>query len=434
LNKLIRTTSSVALTGILTLAPVSTSAVTALADDTSDAQQQVEQAAAAYNQAAQRVEDVDAQIEENEQRIADLESKLPEQRERTADSIRALYKLTQQEQGLIDIVLSSTSFSELVSSIQYLSDIYVSNASEVQSLAAMEQDLYATRSSLDSARATAVEARDEKQQAQDAAIAARDAAIAAARQKSAAEAAEAEQAILNASASVGQEFTTASGQTAVVETPTSSQSFVEDASSSADADASAAASGTATTTNDTVGATSTETSATTETTTTGQQEQAQDQQQRQQDATESGSSDTASEGDGTGGESATTVTTVESSSDRDSFVSEWTSRINDYLEGSELEGTGRIFAEAAWDYGVDPRWSPAISCIESSKGDVCFLPYNAWGWMGQSFDSWEESIPAHVEYLSDMYGYTISLEAAYTYCPPTAENWYSTVLAQMESI
>ena len=66
---------------------------------------------------------------------------------------------------------------------------------------------------------------------------------------------------------------------------------------------------------------------------------------------------------------------VDFSVGKEAFVSEWTSRIKAYLAGSPLAGQGATFAEAAWSNGVDPRWSPAISNTESSKGAHCFLPY-----------------------------------------------------------
>ena len=89
----------------------------------------------------------------------------------------------------------------------------------------------------------------------------------------------------------------------------------------------------------------------------------------------------------------------------DEFVSTWTARIDAYLAGSPLAGQGRTFAEAAWNNGVDPRWSPAISNTESSKGAHCFAPYNAWGWGDSSWSSWEEAINAHVAGLAANYGY-----------------------------
>lgn len=125
---------------------------------------------------------------------------------------------------------------------------------------------------------------------------------------------------------------------------------------------------------------------------------------------------------------------VEWSSERDAFISEWAGRIDNYLAGSPMAGQGRTFAAAAWDSGVDPRWSPAISTVESSTGAICFMPYNAWGWGSYSFGSWEEAIPAHVAYLGGMYGSTITPEAASIYCPPNATFWYNRCLEEMNKI
>lgn len=122
------------------------------------------------------------------------------------------------------------------------------------------------------------------------------------------------------------------------------------------------------------------------------------------------------------------------SSDKDAFVSEWTSRINAYLAGSPMSGCGEYFADAAWTYGVDPRWSPAIAYLESSLGAYCFLPHNAWGWGSSSWGSWQEAIYSHVAGLAAGYGYTISTSAAQKYCPPNWQHWYSVVSGQMNRI
>lgn len=132
--------------------------------------------------------------------------------------------------------------------------------------------------------------------------------------------------------------------------------------------------------------------------------------------------------------STSTSGSVNWSSDKSAFVSQWASRINNYLAGSPLAGHGQTFAEAAWDNGVDPRWSPAIATIESGKGAACFRPYNAWGWMGKSFGDWDSAIRAHVAYLKSMYGSTLTPQAAKTYCPPTWQDWYNKVAAQMNAI
>ena len=116
---------------------------------------------------------------------------------------------------------------------------------------------------------------------------------------------------------------------------------------------------------------------------------------------------------------------------QDEFIAEWTERIDAYLAGSALAGYGRVFAEAAWDNGVDPRWSPAIANTESGKGSVCFLPYNAWGWGQSSWGDWDSAIRAHVAGLAAGYGYCITPEAAAAYCPPNAGYWYSATIEQM---
>lgn len=170
------------------------------------------------------------------------------------------------------------------------------------------------------------------------------------------------------------------------------------------------------------------------------QEQAQS--QNQSSSNETADQPAASEPDTPAAQEPAEDTTVEApssdgadwSSDKASFVSQWAGRIDSYLAGSPLAGQGKTFAEAAWDYGVDPRWSPAISYTESSKGRNCFRPHNAWGWGSSSWSSWEEAINAHVRGLARGYGYTISVEAAKKYCPPNWKHWYDTTLAQMNLI
>ena len=116
------------------------------------------------------------------------------------------------------------------------------------------------------------------------------------------------------------------------------------------------------------------------------------------------------------------------------FVDEWAERIDAYLEGSELEGYGRTFAQAAWDYGVDPRFSPGISCVESGKGAVCFRTCNAWGWGGINWPDWETAINAHVKGLADGYGYSVTREGATSYNYETPAAWYDRVLEEMAKI
>ena len=125
---------------------------------------------------------------------------------------------------------------------------------------------------------------------------------------------------------------------------------------------------------------------------------------------------------------------VDFSVGREAFIAEWTERIDNYLAGSPLAGHGSTFAEAAWEAGIDPRWSPAISNTESTKGRVCFKSFNAWGWDQTNWPDWDTAIWAHVSGLARGYGFTISYAYAQRYCPPNYDNWYRDTLGQMSLI
>ena len=121
--------------------------------------------------------------------------------------------------------------------------------------------------------------------------------------------------------------------------------------------------------------------------------------------------------------------------DKTAFVNKWAPRIDSYLAGSPTEGTGKYYAAAAWDNGVDPRWAPAISLVESSKGAVCFRSHNAWGYGGSGYGSWQEGIEAVVSGLGgSLYGGYLTKEAAKTYCPPNWQHWYNQCASEMASI
>lgn len=134
-------------------------------------------------------------------------------------------------------------------------------------------------------------------------------------------------------------------------------------------------------------------------------------------------------------ESAASSGNVDWDSDKTAFVNKWAPRIDAYLEGSPTAGTGKYYAAAAWDNGVDPRWAPAISLVESGKGEACFASHNAWGYGGVGFGSWQEGIEEVVSSLgSSLYGGYLTKEAAKTYCPPTWQQWYNECAEQMAMI
>ncbi len=131
----------------------------------------------------------------------------------------------------------------------------------------------------------------------------------------------------------------------------------------------------------------------------------------------------------------TNASNVSWSDDKTAFVNKWAPRINSYLAGSPMAGTGEAYAIAAWNNGVDPRWAPAISTVESSKGAACFASHNAWGYGGSGFSSWTEGINTIVAALgSSMYGGYLTRDAASTYCPPNSTFWYNRCAEEMAKI
>ena len=346
------------------------------AEELQAVQQQIQQGNQDYEAATQRVEELQGQIDENQERIEEIERKLPEQRELAESSLRTLYKMQQGSGGLVELLLGADDFYDLLSTIQYLDVIQAKNTSALDELVAMENELTQARIALDGQQQ---EAEEEQQRAEDALAEAEEARgeleakIAA---QAAAEEAERKAALEAAQRAREEALRAAAEQQAAESEGAKDETAVEDP---------------------------------TFTTESGSQAPVE-----VPESPDAGS--------------------VDWSSDKQAFVSEWSARIDAYLAGSPLAGQGATFAEAAWEFGVDPRFSPAISTVESSTGRVCFRPHNAWGWGSSSWSSWEEAIWDHVEGLAIGYGGQLTYAAAQKYCPPNADHWYSSVLANMERI
>lgn len=367
----------------LALAPSRAYAETNDIDAEADAaQQRVEESAAAYEDASAKVAELETQISENEARIDELEEELPQQQDKAAAAYRAIYKMQQEAPGLLELIISSKSFSDFLDNVAYVMHIQDSKQREIDRLQDMRDELNQTRSDLTNAKKEAVDQQEQAQTALSEAQAAREEAQRKAQEKAAAEAAAA--AAAAAEAQRAAEAAAAQQKAATNDTATNATDATTDTVADTPAD----------TTNNNEGTTE----------------------------TNPGVVDTPTD-DG-----------ADWTQTREGFVASWGARIDAYLAGSAMAGTGTIFAEAAWDYGVDPRWSPAIAYAESSLGAACFLPYNAWGWGSVSFGSWDEAIRAHVAGLARGYGYTISVSAAQKYCPPNWQFWYNKVSAQMSMI
>ncbi len=366
-----RSVLTLALTGLLAFGAMPASAFADTEESLDELQAKVEQSGATYDEACSALDALNGQIQENQDAIDKVQAELPGQREKAAAAISADYKMQQNTPGIVELILSSTDFNEFLSTIRYLNAVQGQNADATTRLVELEGELTRNQQELEQKQAEAERQKDAAETALAEAQAAREEA-----QKRAEEQARAEAAA--AAAAVAAE---------------------KAAAEKAAAEKTAAATATETTAADA---------------------------SPQAPVNQPASSTTVP--------SASTPSSVNWSTDKTAFVNQWAPRIDAYLAGSPMAGTGRTFAEAAWDYGVDPRWSPAISYVESSKGAVCFKPYNAWGWGSASWGSWDEAIRAHVAGLARGYGSTLTYEAAKKYCPPNADHWYSTCLSQMELI
>lgn len=346
----------------------------------------IEQTTQTYQAAVAEVERIDAQIAENEERSEDIQSRLPEQRNRTAASVKNMYMFQQSSPDLLSIILTAQDFNEFLTTLRYFDAIYQRNATEINALVSLENEYNATQAELVTQRDNASQKESEALQALDEARATRKELQDRANAVAAAESASRSQALTVAQNAV------AKAAEASAALPQEEQKPVEVTNPPADDTPVTEAAPTFTTSSGTTAVV-----------------------------------EVAPEPD------ASTEPLVENTTSPE--VDSWAARIDAYLAGSPLEGYGADFAQAASDYGVDPRISPAISCVESGKGAVCFRPHNAWGWGQVSWPDWPSAIRGHVSGFARGYGGTLTLEGAQMYAGSSIyPEWYSTVLSEMGRI
>lgn len=331
------------------------------ADELEDLQQAITQTNEEYQDLTKQITELEDKISQNQNRIEILKSEIELKKDKALGSMKTLYKFQQNSSSLLELILSSDSFTELLSLMSSLGFIQERYLGVVEDLNTAVDELKDTQKQLNDQMQEVQNKQAEAKKALDNAIAARQDYQAKLQAQIEAEAAASKQALeavkeeVQAAEETHQEvstFTTQTGATVQTEVP-------------AQADPPASV-----------------------------------------DWTES----------------------------RDSFVDTWAERIDAYLAGSPLAGYGRTFAEAAWDTGADPRFSPAISAIESSKGLYTFRSHNAWGWGQIDWPDWDTAIRAHVKGLAAGYGGQLTLAGAKKYCPPNWQHWYSSVLAEMQRI
>ncbi len=127
-------------------------------------QAQVDQATQAYNDATSKVSQLQAQIEESQAKIDEVNGSLPEKQKRAATSMSAAYKMQQSTPGLVTMLLSADTFSDFLTSFQYITAITRSNDDAVNELVNMERELSSAQETLEQAKE---EADAQQKQAQD---------------------------------------------------------------------------------------------------------------------------------------------------------------------------------------------------------------------------------------------------------------------------
>lgn len=151
----------------LGVAPCSAYAATAQTEaELTALTQQVNSAAATYQQATDRVNELNEQISEMADEILDFEqNKLPEQQQKASDAAANLYKLHVASPNVMSMLLNSASLGDLITQGKYLTTIQDDNTAELEHLNAMHEELEAKMEELSSAKD---EAEQEQQKASEA--------------------------------------------------------------------------------------------------------------------------------------------------------------------------------------------------------------------------------------------------------------------------
>lgn len=175
----------------LTVMPTAAYAVSAkTASELAALTQQVDSAAATYQEATAKVEELNQQVSQLADEILDYEqNKLPEQQKKASDAACNLYKLKASSTNLLSMLLNSSSFGELITQSKYLSTIEEENTAALESLNEMYDELESKMDELSSAKD---DAEAQQQKASDALASAQSAQAKMAERAQSEDAAEAE--------------------------------------------------------------------------------------------------------------------------------------------------------------------------------------------------------------------------------------------------
>lgn len=126
---------------------------TARAASLDELQGRINESNEAYNTAVAHATELQDQIDANEARLAQIEEELPAKKEAAAKSLRAAYKMQAGGGDLIQLLLSSEDFNEVISTLQYLEKITSHNNAAIEDLAQATDELEQVQSALASQKA-----------------------------------------------------------------------------------------------------------------------------------------------------------------------------------------------------------------------------------------------------------------------------------------
>lgn len=119
----------------------------------SELQGRIDESNEAYNTAVAHATELQNQIDANEARLAQIEEELPAKKDAAAKSLRVSYKMQAGSGDLIQLLLSSEDFNEVISTLQYLEKITSHNNAAVEDLAQATDELEQVQSALASQKA-----------------------------------------------------------------------------------------------------------------------------------------------------------------------------------------------------------------------------------------------------------------------------------------
>lgn len=125
----------------------------ARATSLSELQASIDESNGAYNTAVAHANELQEQIDANEVRLAQIEEELPAKKDAAAKSLRVSYKMQAGSGDLIQLLLSSEDFNEVISTLQYLEKITSHNNAAVEDLAQATDELEQVQSALASQKA-----------------------------------------------------------------------------------------------------------------------------------------------------------------------------------------------------------------------------------------------------------------------------------------